>query len=313
MEERDVWACLPHRGPRWESLVKPQLERVATREAEVTVEVFQEVLAAIEPRLAASSYLPFKGLALALPSCAPDFLRTTLPRIAQLALAVETLFERLPEQRNVGEAAFTCLETALTHEQVACLLANALFGTFGDNPLLSSFCFHTVLHNQHTATLLGILHYFERVCHTMPPGRITIRRQSLSAEQIPNWRECDASMCPLQVDLDLRIEDALDHLQVDFANRAIGGGVLRGGCAQEEIRFGICNPELLVSMLLCPPMDHNEAIVITGAERFSIYTGYTRAVKWEGDYTDKEARDEDGSVTTSVVAIDALMHPMDGA
>ena len=51
-------------------------------------------------------------------------------------------------------------------------------------------------------------------------------------------------------------------LQVDFANKKIGGGVLRGGRVQEEVRFCIC-PELLISLLIMDHMDPNEAIIIT--------------------------------------------------
>jgi len=54
--------------------------------------------------------------------------------------------------------------------------------------------------------------------------------------------------------------------QVDFANKRIGGGVLGWGAVQEEIRFMIC-PELIVSRLFSEQMDHNESIIITGAER----------------------------------------------
>ena len=53
------------------------------------------------------------------------------------------------------------------------------------------------------------------------------------------------------------------YLQVDFANKYIGGGVLGEGCVQEEIRFVIC-PELIVSLLFTEVLDRNEAVVITG-------------------------------------------------
>ena len=55
----------------------------------------------------------------------------------------------------------------------------------------------------------------------------------------------------------------LFHLQVDFANMYIGGGVLGRGCVQEEIRFVIC-PELLLSLLFTEVLTDNEAVVITG-------------------------------------------------
>lgn len=61
-----------------------------------------------------------------------------------------------------------------------------------------------------------------------------------------------------------------DCLHADFANMYLGGGVLSGGCVQEEIRFAIC-PELLIGVLLCPVMSEAEAIQIVGAEQFSAY------------------------------------------
>lgn len=72
---------------------------------------------------------------------------------------------------------------------------------------------------------------------------------------------------------------------MDFAGAHIGGGVLRGGRVQEEIRFCIC-PELIVSMLINDAMEDNEAIVITGYERFSYYEGYAATLKYAGDYQD---------------------------
>lgn len=85
------------------------------------------------------------------------------------------------------------------------------------------------------------------------------------------------------------IEDCIGAIQMDFANKYLGGGVLNHGCVQEEIRFIIC-PELLVSMLFCEVMDENEAIVIKGCERFSSYKGYANTFEWSGDYVDEVAR-----------------------
>lgn len=45
--------------------------------------------------------------------------------------------------------------------------------------------------------------------------------------------------------------------------RNIGGGVLRYGCVQEEIRFVIC-PELIVSRLFVEQLGNGEAVIITG-------------------------------------------------
>ena len=66
-------------------------------------------------------------------------------------------------------------------------------------------------------------------------------------------------------------DQSLFYLQVDFANKYIGGGVLGEGCVQEEIRFVIC-PELLVSLLFTDVLDDKEAIVITGESECNVST-----------------------------------------
>ena len=100
------------------------------------------------------------------------------------------------------------------------------------------------------------------------------------------WEGCDYPLCQVTVEPNKSIEEAGSRtLQVNFSAAHIGGGVLRGGNIQEEIRFSIC-PELIVSMLLMDCMDENEAISITGFERFSHYSGYAGTFKYTGDYQD---------------------------
>jgi len=100
-------------------------------------------------------------------------------------------------------------------------------------------------------------------------------------------------------------ETAPELAHADFANMMIGGGVLCGGCVQEEIRFAIC-PELCLSMLVCPCMQPNEAIQIVGAEQFSSYKGYGLGLQYGGNHIDKAERGKDGSLLTAVLAMDAL-------
>ncbi|CAI0428100.1 unnamed protein product [Linum tenue] len=105
------------------------------------------------------------------------------------------------------------------------------------------------------------------------------------------------------------IEDQSDGaLEVDFANKYLGGGALHRGCVQEEIRFMI-NPELIVGMLFLPCMDDNEAIEIVGAERFSNYTGYASSFRFSGDHIDQKGFDSFRRRKTRIVAIDALCNP----
>jgi hypothetical protein len=96
-----------------------------------------------------------------------------------------------------------------------------------------------------------------------------------------------------------KIEDGNeDGVMVDFANKHIGGGVLGHGCVQEEILMTIFPGtslsidvilrytmplsvlslcvwfiEMIVSRLLCDPLDDNEALVILGPQRYSNYSG----------------------------------------
>lgn len=61
---------------------------------------------------------------------------------------------------------------------------------------------------------------------------------------------------------------------IDFANKKLGGGVLKNGCVQEEVLFCIF-PEAVVSKIICEELSDNEAVIIYGARRFSNYTGYS--------------------------------------
>lgn len=61
-------------------------------------------------------------------------------------------------------------------------------------------------------------------------------------------------------------DDGLGFLQVDFANKNVGGGVFGYGCVQEEIRFVIC-PELLVSRLFVERLGDQEAVIVTGNKK----------------------------------------------
>lgn len=52
-------------------------------------------------------------------------------------------------------------------------------------------------------------------------------------------------------------------LQVDFANKYMGGGVLGMGAVQEEIRVLIC-PEMIVTRLFTECLEKNESLIMKG-------------------------------------------------
>ncbi|KAL8270548.1 hypothetical protein Esti_005519 [Eimeria stiedai] len=76
----------------------------------------------------------------------------------------------------------------------------------------------------------------------------------------------------VDVDGDIMLSDG--ELQVDFADRFVGGlSVFAGHVAQEELFFAV-RPELLVVMLFVQTLDDDEALVVKGAESFVLYSGY---------------------------------------
>ncbi|RUS74880.1 hypothetical protein EGW08_017368 [Elysia chlorotica] len=110
---------------------------------------------------------------------------------------------------------------------------------------------------------------------------------------------CELRLCPVSVQHTGVIEDSgSGAVQVDFANRSIGGGVLGRGKVQEEIYFSIC-PELLVALLFMETLEPNEAIFISGFEQFSRYRGYSESFRFAGNY-------EEPGQLLSLVAIDAV-------
>lgn len=77
------------------------------------------------------------------------------------------------------------------------------------------------------------------------------------------------------------IEQDKDAIQVDFANKFIGGGVLTGGYVQEEIRFAI-EPECIAAMVFFQAMGDMECITITGTKPYSTYSGYGQHFQYHG-------------------------------
>ncbi|EDV45739.2 poly(ADP-ribose) glycohydrolase [Drosophila erecta] len=250
------------------------------------------------------------------------FFEDLLPRIIRLALRLPDLIQSpvplLKQHKNVS--------LSLSQQQISCLLANAFLCTFPRRNTLkrkseySTFPdinFNRLYQSTGPAVLEKlkcIMHYFRRVCPTerdasnVPTGVVTFVRRSGSPEQLVDWSQSVAPLghVPLHVNAEGTIEDeGIGLLQVDFANKYLGGGVLGHGCVQEEIRFVIC-PELLVGKLFTESLRPFESLVMLGAERYSNYTGYAGSFEWSGNCEDSTPRDSSGRRQTAIVAIDAL-------
>uniref|UniRef100_A0A915PYA7 poly(ADP-ribose) glycohydrolase n=1 Tax=Setaria digitata TaxID=48799 RepID=A0A915PYA7_9BILA len=236
-----------------------------------------------------------------------EYLTTVIPFMAKLALQSPNLITQpIPLLRRGISGSVT-----MSQQQAASLLAHAFFCTFPSRNIVSNelpsvnFCRLFSLRTTNVMEKLRcLMHYFHIVSKKMPTGLLTFRRQHDSA---PKWSSMHLPLSKLYVIPTGRIEDdGHGMLQVDFANEYIGGGVLSSGCVQEEIRFLIC-PEMIVAMLLCERMSHNEAIVICGAERFSDYIGYGSSFRWRPvKKLDSFPRDRFSRLCCELVAIDAL-------
>lgn len=244
------------------------------------------------------------------------FFKDTLPRIIKLAFQLPELIPwaipLLKQNENKS--------ISLSQMQVGCLLANAFLSTFprrnsyegkheySNYPAIN----FSRLFQSNGANVLEkikcLCNYFRRITGSnLPRGVITFSRRCFGTKEFPKWEDVTnlISESEFIVESQGTIEDATGTLQVDFANKYLGGGVLGHGCVQEEIRF-VINPELLLSKLFCESLRPNEAILITGAERFSKYTGYASTFKWNGNYKDETPWDSSRRKHCTIVAIDAL-------
>lgn len=235
---------------------------------------------------------------------------TILPAMVDLALSAPVLCTMpIPLLKSRINNSLT-----LSQEQIACLLANAFFCTFPRrNSRKSEYCnypeinFYRLFEGsslRKIEKLKTLLCYFRRVTQTKPTGLVTFTRQILNNP--PNWESSQTQLKRLHITCEGTIEDdGYGMLQVDFANRFVGGGVTGHGLVQEEIRF-LINPELIVSRLFTEALEYNECLIVTGTEQYSKYSGYAESYKWKDSHNDETARDDWQRRCTEIVAIDAL-------
>lgn len=241
-----------------------------------------------------------------------QLLQTILPDMVKLALSAPRLCTLpIPLLKSGMNHSLT-----LSQEQIACLLANAFFCTFPRrNSRRSEYCNYPEINfyrlfegssSRKIEKLKTLLCYFRRVTQTRPKGLVTFTRQTLTSP--PDWESSQTQLTRLHITYKGTIEDeGYGMLQVDFANKFIGGGVTGHGLVQEEIRF-IINPELIVSRLFTEALENNECLIITGTEQYSKYSGYAESYRWQESYNDETPRDDWQRRCTEIVAIDAVKY-----
>lgn len=230
-----------------------------------------------------------------------------LSRIRHLALQLRELVPKLKLLKSGSKCNIT-----LYQAEIACLLANAFLCTFPKREAdVPSINFNTLFEGGgnvagfYSEKLKCIIHYFRRVTNKQPVGKLSFYRLYIPDYKLPRWDKTNAEICDLTVKTEGRIEEQQGYLQMDFANRYVGGGVLGRGCVQEEIRFIIC-PELIVARLFTECLSDNEALLVIGAERYCNYTGYSDSFEYAGDYKDSTPFDENDHRKTHLIVLDAL-------
>ncbi|KAF8787778.1 Poly(ADP-ribose) glycohydrolase like protein [Argiope bruennichi] len=235
----------------------------------------------------------FNGLHTFFETCFTDdersyFFEETLPKMINITLDLPNICTQPIPLLKRGKNHYL----TMSQKQIGCLLLNAFFCTFPRRSYQSRN--PKFRWNNEYATYPDINFY---------SGTVTFHRQSL--QNLPNWGESKKGVRIAVIKDDGLIEtDGHGMLQVDFANKFVGGGVLGEGCVQEEIRFLIC-PELIVSRLFVECLGPTEALTIRGVEQYNKYSGYSHGFKWEGNFEDKTPRDAWGRMYTQLVAIDA--------
>uniref|UniRef100_A0A6B2L8F9 poly(ADP-ribose) glycohydrolase n=1 Tax=Arcella intermedia TaxID=1963864 RepID=A0A6B2L8F9_9EUKA len=190
---------------------------------------------------------------------------------------------------------------------VACLLANAFFGTLSPQHPNSNrtLNFATFLKSdQHAFGLSCIINYF--ICVYSYPnlleGHITIQLNVLEENSTQFWSTSTTLIRPLLGCDSDKIEHTPPHLAaiVNFANPYPGGLLLSGaGLLQEEILY-LIRPELLVTIFFCDKMRDNEAIIVNGTRLFSLHEGY----RWDTQFLGKP-QDLLTQSSSQVISIDA--------
>jgi len=255
-----------------------------------------------------------------------EFTHRLLPRLARCALDAGNYFS--------AEASVHVLcrgddEITLSRQHVLSLLSLSLFGLIppenikntNRHPLIVNLFYRSRFH-QDTNTIKMqkikfILEYFIQTLKEDTEDLLTeyityMRVSSASAlGEDGCWQGECRGMGGVDIDSTGKIEDAMDTLRVDFANKYIGGGTLHSGAVQEEILF-LITPECIGAMLLCEKLGERDALWIVGTRQYSEYSGYGDTLRYIGPHIPLvSAMDGRSRLATVIVCIDALKYTED--
>ncbi|KDO20439.1 hypothetical protein SPRG_14311 [Saprolegnia parasitica CBS 223.65] len=275
--------------------------------------ILQIVGSSLAPRSLLGLYKAIQALP---PHDAHVFLAQVLPWMQTLALELPLLFLTSPPLLRRGKSA----SVTLTKRQTACLLVHGFFCTHvPDVPktfphAINFWRLHAARsHGQHWRSsapmvqkLVCLLHYFVRLQLSTSWTQCVTFGRTHDDDPPPTSTACPWTS--VVVCMNGAIEADMGAVQIDFANKFAGGGVLGHGCVQEEIRF-VINPECIVACALTEVLGDNERFYVVGTEQYARYRGYGATFAFDGDFVDATPVD---AVTkcrdTVIVGIDATKY-----
>lgn len=201
---------------------------------------------------------------------------------------------------------------SLSYRQVRCLLALQFYCCFPkqetDLDLPKDYTYAKIFNKSHAdsdsqvAKIACALNYFRR--QELPEELyITLTRKSIQSKL--DWSTIDLPLTRVHLITDkYGTEDYRDKIMIDFANKYIGGGVLRSGTVQEEIMFHK-HVQPIVSVIMTEKLEDEEALFIKGTQRFNKTDGYKSAFRFVDDFYESLFLDEYGRNDCYISAIDA--------
>ncbi len=129
--------------------------------------------------------------------------------------------------------------------------------------------------------LLG--YFYNEYCDELKGWtRIGIQYERYKIQDFPNWNTIDKNIDVKNIHIHSdKMEDIGVPGYVDFANKDIHIHSIISSATQEEVLFSCC-PETYVSILMCPRLKDNEAVIMRCIKRHCDYTGYLGNFKFKG-------------------------------
>ncbi|CAB3372154.1 Hypothetical predicted protein [Cloeon dipterum] len=196
-----------------------------------------------------------------------QFFDKAVPRMVNVLYKInpgsmDTLLDKFRNQKR---------ELTLSRSEIACLLANAFFCSYPDdtNMNFSELYSRSWGCGFNKEKIKCAVTYFNEVYgngdQNMLQERVTFKRNTILT--IPDLMNSTEPIIPLNVIHGGSIRKAFEMVQVNFANKIIGGDVLGSTCLREEMWFITC-PELIVSRFFSREMEVNEAIIVEGVLQY---------------------------------------------